>query len=385
MTRINLKRLANVLAIFCTLFSVASLPPTASGRQAAAVESQRGTTVQPDQAIQILIDKTLRGSKLPGLVAAIAKPDRPLRVAAGGIRKSKQSEPMTIFDQVHLGSCTKSITASMLARLVERNVLSWDMTIKQALPELCEDIHADYHDVTLSQLTMHYGAMPANAGNWWLSGGKDITQRRELIAAETLVDAPKYKPGTKYLYSNLGYMVAGLMAARTTGISWEQLIRREVFEPLDLKTAGFGAPGTQGDIAQPWGHVIWGKNKLVPMQRDNAPALGPAGTIHMSINDWARFCLQHALTDGNPFLSAESIQELHKPDPKSRYAKGWIVINKRDRGTILAHSGSNKTWYATVWISLPSKTVYLAATNVAGDGIPKTIDSVLIELVRLDQ
>ena len=135
-------------------------------------------------------------------------------------------------------------------------MLSWDSTIKQVLPELSKKIHTDYHDVTLSQLAMHYGGLPANARNWWLNGGDDITQRRELIAADSLATAPKHKPGTKYLYSNLGYMIAGLMAARTTGKSWEQLVREEVFEPLNLKSAGFGPPGTKGGVDQPWGHVI---------------------------------------------------------------------------------------------------------------------------------
>ncbi len=384
MIRINRWQTKVRFVIFCSALSISVTGRQAFGQHLTGEEVANRAAIQADQAIQDLIDKTLSKHDFPGLVAVIAKQDQPIRIAASGKRKSNQDEPITIDDQIHIGSCTKAMTASMLARLVDRKVLSWDTSIKQALPELSKKIHPDYHDVTFSQLTMHYGGMPPNARNWWLDGGDDITQRRELIAADSLAAAPKHKPGSQYLYSNLGYMMAGLMAARTAGKSWEQLVREEVFEPLDLKSAGFGPPGTKGDIDQPWGHVIV-NGKFVPMQRDNAPALGPAGTIHLSLSDWATFCLQHATTEGNPFLSAAAIKELHKPDPKSRYAKGWIVVNRSGQGTMLTHSGSNTMWLATVWIAVDSKTVYLAATNVAGDGVAEAIDGVISGLMQMDR
>ena len=76
------------------------------------------------------------------------------------------------------------------------------------------------------------------------------------------------------------------------------------------------------------------------------------------------------------------IQELHKQDPKSRYAKGWIVIKRPGRGTLLTHSGSNTMWYATVLIAMDSKTVYLAVTNVAGKGVPQAMEGVIRGLMQ---
>lgn len=386
MARINRRQSHAIVALVSIALWFPNVPIQVFGQQSSAAPVDSGPWIQTDQAIQKLVAQTLREhNDLPGLVAAIAKQDQPMRIGAGGKRNSNRDEPFTIYDQVHIGSCTKAFTATMLARLVDRKVLSWDTTIQQALPELSKKIHADYQDVTLSQLTMHYGGMPANARNWWLDGGRDITERRELIAVDSLAGAPPNKPGSTYLYSNLGYMMAGLMAARTTGKSWEQLVREEVFEPLKLTSAGFGPPGTKGGADQPWGHLLRGKNTLLPMQRDNAPAMGPAGTIHLSISDWATFCLQHATTAGNQFLSAESIQEIHKPDARSRYAKGWIVIKRPGQGTMLTHGGSNTMWYADVWIAIEKKTVYLAVTNVGGDGVTETIDRVIGGLMKLDR
>jgi CubicO group peptidase (beta-lactamase class C family) len=52
------------------------------------------------------------------------------------------------------------------------------------------------------------------------------------------------------------------MAETVEGTPWEELIRREVFEPLGIKTAGFGPPGHAGDVAdEPWGHEPGNKPK----------------------------------------------------------------------------------------------------------------------------
>jgi len=49
-------------------------------------------------------------------------------------------------------------------------------------------------------------------------------------------------PGEKYAYSSVGYAIAGAMTESATGASWEDLVKREVFKPLELSDAGFGPP-----------------------------------------------------------------------------------------------------------------------------------------------
>jgi len=60
-----------------------------------------------------------------------------------------------------------------------------------------------------------------------------------------LAEKPKYPPGQKYAYSNVGYTIAGAMAEKVAGDTWEDLMKREVFEPLKITEAGFGRPGVQ--------------------------------------------------------------------------------------------------------------------------------------------
>lgn len=150
---------------------------------------------------------------LPGIVAAIVREGKPIRIAAAGVRKSDSSPALKINDKMHLGSCTKAMTATTIGRLMDQEKISLDWTIGEALPDVSEKIHEDYRKVTLRQLLQHRSGMPANA-RWWLQTGDDLSERRRLIAIASLQEKPAHPPGENFQYSNLGYVVAGLMAAQ---------------------------------------------------------------------------------------------------------------------------------------------------------------------------
>src|SRR5687768_14537716 len=155
-------------------------------------------------------------------------------------------------------------------------------------------MHEDFRGVTLQQLLTHRAGLPAN-GDWWMLGKGTTTQQRRVLAKNVLKEAPLHEPGTKYEYSNVGYAIAGLMAEQATSKSWEELMQKGLFEPLGMKSAGFGPPGAKGKVNQPWGHAMNG-GELVATQFDNAAALGPAGTVHASLADWGKFIALHLKT-----------------------------------------------------------------------------------------
>ena len=139
---------------------------------------------------------------------------------------------------------------------------------------------------------MHRGGIVANPKSWHAYKSRPtLTETRRAIAADALSKKPAGKIG-EYVYSNFGYMIAGLIANKATGKPWEQLMKEEVFSPLGITSFGFGPPGTKDKTDQPWGHIT-ALGLTTPIQGDNAPALGPAGTVHMSMEDWAKFCRQH--------------------------------------------------------------------------------------------
>ena len=130
------------------------------------------------------------------------------------------------------------------------------------------------------------------------------------------------KPGEKFLYSNWGYVIAGHMAEKATGKSWETLMQTEVFGPLKMSTAGFGGTGTLGKIDQPWPHSMLG----MPMPtngkaQDNLPVMGPAGTIHMTIQDWGKFVAEHLKGHHGKSGSGARARD-RRPCPSFRFRSG---------------------------------------------------------------
>ena len=318
---------------------------------------------------------------IPSIIVGYQQYGKPIRIGAAGVRKIESDESVTPDDLVHIGSCTKAMTATLVGRLVDQKKLTFETTIKQGLPHLADKIHEDYHHVTVHQLLTHRSGVPRDA--FW-SGHMDqpITQRRNKIVADALSKKPKKPIDGSYEYSNLGYCIAGMIAAKTEDTSWEQLIQKEIFDVLDMRSASFGPPGTKGKVDQPWGHLPLGK-KLLPRQGDNPAALGPAGTVHLSIKDWAKFALAHAGCCDPPIVSDATMKTLHeivrKDNDANSYACGWIVTQRPwARGTALTHSGSNTLWYATVWVAPNNNSAYLAAVNAGlNQGIMKSVDEAI--------
>ena len=197
------------------------------------------------------------------------------------------------------------MTATMLATLVEEGSITWETTILDVFPEWQNLIHEDYHSVTVHDLVTHRSGMPRDARDWEMHEDEPIIERRKLIILDNLGSRSQVAPNN-YHYSNLGYVVAGSMAERITGKSWEMLMEERLFQPLNMTTAGFGHPGTQGRIDQPWGHVKSGRNWNA-VQTDNPDVMGPSGQVHSSFEDWAKFIALQFSDEDTAILKRSSL------------------------------------------------------------------------------
>ena len=129
-----------------------------------------------DQSIVKYLTRPVAAGKSPGLIAAIIDETGVRAIASAGVRKQGSPEKFTINDQVHIGSNTKAMTATMLATLVEDGtfVNGWETTISEVFPELVDEIHPDYYTVTLWQLVSHTGGIARDAQNWFAHGSYQI-------------------------------------------------------------------------------------------------------------------------------------------------------------------------------------------------------------------
>ena len=330
-----------------------------------------------DRSIVQYLTGPVEEGRSPGLIAAISDEDGVRALASAGVRRQGSSEKLTVNDLMQIGSITKAMTSTMLATLVADGTFAngWQTTIAQVFPELYDEIHPDYRPVTLWQLVRHIGGVPDGVLAWWTAHPSlPIVARRYRILRENLADPPG-SPIGEFSYSNAGYMVAAAMAEKLTGQSWETLIDERLFTPLGMSSAGFGVPGTRGEVDQPWNHHRDSSGMWKPIQLNYGGPLAPAGNVHTSLEDLAKFIALQFPHKRPAILSREQLDELLIPIPGDYGgAAGWVVSHRLEENRevlwLLTQGGAGPCcgYFAVAW-AVPSRgRAYIAVANSWDDG-----------------
>lgn len=356
---------ALLLGAACILLSTVT-----KAEDKAAVDSTKNCRLT-SEALHWTASKIRDAAKVPALsVAVVVRGQLAAKATVGN--RAIGGQQATDSDVWHIGSISKSVTATVTARLVERELVLLSSSISQLSPGLLSAAYPSYGKVTLRDLLSHRSGLGENPVDPQIAAfyedARPLQEQRRSVARMALSRAPTAAPGVKFLYANDNYIVLGSILETMTKHSWEDLARNEVFLPLNLKSAGFGAPGDGQPSKAPVGHAAKGGGVLVPVtagvRADNPAVVGPAGTIHMSLEDLARFAYHHAagetLSDG--FLSPETYRLFHTSTGEDS-ALGWFTQEWRGH-RLLTHTGSNGYWYAMVVADRTQRVSIAAASNV---------------------
>jgi CubicO group peptidase (beta-lactamase class C family) len=331
-----------------------------------------------DQVAPDLTDKLeaiRKKHKVPALATARFGQDGVLKQVATGFRKAGGSRPVTVEDLWHIGSMTKAMTATLLATYVQEGRLQWDDQLGNLIPESCKGAAEDAGKITIIQLLQHRSGLPANLLSWILLPA--ASQRDAILRMAAPAGGKAMVPG-KFLYSNVGYAIAGHIAEKLDGKPWEDLLEARLFKPLGI-TAGQGPVGTPGSDDQPWPHDS--KGQPLPTNgplSDNPASLGPAGRVHTSMAGYAKFAADHlrGAKGLKALLKPELYQVLHRPDPDSHYACGWGVPTRPwAGGACLTHTGSNTANFFAAWLAPEKAFGVLATCNQGGDAAAAACDA----------
>lgn len=318
------------------------------------------------------LDAVFAETAPPALAAGIVTREGLGWAGVRGVRRAGHEAPATLEDRWHLGSNTKAMTAAVFGRLVEQGRACWDLTLAEALPGLTLD--PAWAATTPDDLMRHRAGLLDDSlldQAWLMSAHVDqspLPEQRAEFAARAL-RAPPAGPVGQFAYGNGNYIVMGAVIEALTGQSWEQAMQAELYQPLGLASAGFGAP--RGEA--PWGHR--GGVGVDPAGfADNPRALGPAGTAHMTMADYARFIA--AMMGGAPdWLSDGTRRHLLTPAAGSppAYAAGWGVgtapwAGVGGPGPTITHNGSNTMWFATVLAAPERGLGFIALCNDGAAG-----------------
>ncbi len=336
-----------------------------------------------DSALQTRLDSIRAEHDVPALWAGRFHADSRQVFAVSGVRKQGEGDPARLDDLIHIGSCTKAMTAVMVARLCSAGKLSFDTPLAEAFPGVRtgngQTLAATaWGAVTIDDLLRHTSAAPANPDWWALDRAHPddpVAARRALLEWLVTLDRPAVP---EFLYSNVGYALLGHVVESIEGQPWETLLAAEVCGPLGITTAGFG-PVPHQDSPGAWGHAERDGVRQ-PVRIDNPPPLGPAGRVHLAMADWSRFVLTFT-GDGDESgrkrlaVTPSDWAHLLAPQGAADYAGGWGLHDRAwGWGRVLSHSGSNTTWYCVAWVAPERDFCLLGATNTAATAAAQACD-----------
>lgn len=308
---------------------------------------------------------------VPALSAAVMVDGRVVAKGTVGVRVLG-GQPALDADAWHIGSITKSFTATLAARLLERDRLQLSWSLKQLVPDLLVSTYPSYGDATIHDLLSHHSGLGGNPLDdadleAFYEDARLLPEQRRILARLALGRAPSAAPGEKFTYANANYVVIGVILEQLEKQSWEHLVTAEVLVPLQLESGGFGAPGAGDSARAPVGHEFTNE-VLIPVKagpRADSPAVvGPSGTLHMNMQDLARFAYHHAAgeLESDGYLSTQTYRLLHTNRGEDA-ALGWFTQQWRGH-RLIKSTGSNGYWYAIV-VAQPEKRVAIAVASNA--------------------
>ncbi|MBY0230895.1 MAG: beta-lactamase family protein [Gemmataceae bacterium] len=331
------------------------------------------------EALQEIVDGIVAKHKIPALGVAVVTSDGLYAGMLRGVRKAGTRIGVTEKDKWHLGSDTKAFTALLAAVLAEKKLIDLDQTLEAAFPSLAKKMQAPYRKATLDQLLRHKGGLKnhlTGGKGWWIvpTTLKPRAQRLDAVA-RGLALKPVADPGTKFSYSNLGYVVLAAAIEQKTGEEYAKLLEKHVLEPLGIKDAGYGPMNTLGKTDQPWQHDDKGRPRDSALVNDNPPVMSPSARLHMSLPSWALFAqeqLKGAKGKGK-LLSAEGYKRLHAPAEGEGYAPGAWIVEKEGTLTFLTHDGGNGANFCRAVLVPQADVALLLVCNMAKPAGEKAI------------
>ncbi|MFD8301832.1 serine hydrolase domain-containing protein [Streptomyces sp. NPDC059690] len=311
--------------------------------------------------------------RAPSLVATVVRGGR---AVWHGARTSVDGHGPDENVQYRIGSITKTFTAVLVLRLRDEGLLDLGDQLEKHLPG------TGAGEATVADLLAHTGGLAAESpGPWWERTPGSL--RPEL--ADVLGEGPPPHPvGRRFHYSNPGYTLLGAVVEKLRGAPWDDVLRREVLEPLglDRTSAHPRAPHAGGWAVHPWADV------MLPEPSEDLGRMAAAGQLWSTTGDLAKFAVFLTQGDGR-VLSAESVREMRTPAAPAEaadvmegtsYGLG-MQIQRRHGRLLVGHSGSLPGFLANLTIAVEDDVAAVVLANCTSGPLLSTVGSDLVRIV----
>jgi CubicO group peptidase (beta-lactamase class C family) len=334
---------------------------------------------KPLEGFDAYVTRSMAAWKVPGLAVAIVRNDSVVLAKGYGVRTLGKPDPVDARTLFAIGSSSKAFTAMAVAMLVDQGKVKWDDRATNYLPEL--QLYDPYatRELTVRDLLTHRSGLTA----------ADLILYAEHMTRDSALHQvryvkPTYSFRSHFGYSNLMYLAAGQLAARVTGVSWDDLVRQRIFTPLGMTASNTSVTllDRLPDVATPHDEV---DDTVQTVPYFNLDAIGPAGSINSNVLDmaqWVRFQLAGGKVGGKPLISAAAFEETHTPQTVAplegfwklvaqdahllNYGMGWYLHDYQGRG-VVQHGGNIDGMTALVGMLPEEQTGVVVLSNLGGN------------------
>lgn len=285
---------------------------------------------------------------------------------AGGFRNYETKEPVEIDTVFHCTSVSKLFTAMGIMKLVEQGNLRLSDRLCDVVPWL-SIADERWKDITIGMMLTHTsGLTDVNEYGWSEhriddNALKDYAKSEEVAGRKLL-----WEPAdNKFRYSSKAYNLLGQVIAEVSGVTFEEFMQREIFEPLGMDDTTFLMP-EETNLAMPHSK---GRDRVIrlegtyPYTRQHAPSSTLKSTT-ADLLKWASALMKCAPLREECVLHTETVQDMWRPrvevpDTGEQMGLGWFIRKQKlptgtsDAGThytLVGHEGSDDGFRTSLWM-----------------------------------
>ena len=338
------------------------------------------------------IESALRGTHIPGAAVGVVQGGKVVYARGFGVRRLGDAAAVTPKTLFMIGSVNKSLTTLMIARLVERKLLTWDTPVTEVLPSFVLGDAKTTAAVTMRQTACACTGMPRQDLEMIFEGG--------VSAEERLASMREMQPttgfGETFQYSNLMVSAGGFAGGhafapkKKLGAAYDEAMKKLVFEPLGMKSSTFDLKRVAGsDHAAPHPFDFKGAPVQMPPQLERwVQPIRPAGGLWSNVDDMARFAmleLDRGKLGGKQVVAEDVLLARRQPQIKMTdemsYGLGFAV-GTRDGLQVVTHSGGT-LGFTSEFLLLPEHGIGLVILTNAGAGgtFTSTVERRLLEIL----
>lgn len=346
----------------------------------------------PETRIESYVTRAMEAWKVPGVAIAVVKDDKVVLARGFGVREA--GKPARVDDKTlfAIGSLTKGFTAAAVGVLVDEGKLAWDDPVLRHLPSFCVADPYVTRELTLRDVLSHRSGLNEADALWYgttYSRADILSRLRHVTQASGL--------RSTFSYSNVLYLVAGEALATRAGSSWDDLVRKRLFEPLGMTASRTGVRGLDKvrNVARPHSDAVGEMHPIAFLDGDN---VAPAAALVSNAQDmarWMRMLLGRGSLEGHKVLSPETVETLFSPHmvvPRGPYSRqirpeshleaaglGWMLRDWHGR-LLVWNTGGMDGMSSSVGLLPEENLGIIVLTNGGRTSFPEALVARLLEV-----